>query len=87
VDTHLFRLANRTGLGPGKNPLEVERQLLHRIPQQYLLHAHHWLILHGRYVCLARTPRCGQCGVRNFCDYADQQQPAATHRLTSSRTP
>ena len=71
VDTHLFRLANRTGLGPGKNPLEVERQLLRRIPPQYLLHAHHWLILHGRYVCLARTPRCGECGVRNFCDYAD----------------
>ena len=68
VDTHLFRLANRTGLGPGKNPLEVERQLLRRIPPQYLLHAHHWLILHGRYVCLARTPRCGQCSVRSYCD-------------------
>lgn len=72
VDTHLFRLANRTGLGPGKTPLEVERQLLRRIPSQYLHHAHHWLILHGRYVCLARSPRCEQCGVRNFCDYTDK---------------
>ncbi len=87
VDTHLFRLANRTGLGPGKNPLEVERQLLRRIPSQYLLHAHHWLILHGRYVCVARTPRCAQCGVRNFCDYADKQKLAATPRSTASHMP
>ncbi len=86
VDTHLFRLANRTGLGPGKNPLEVERQLLRRIPPQYLQHAHHWLILHGRYVCLARSPRCAQCGVRNYCDYADKHPAAAAaNRLTSSR--
>ncbi len=85
VDTHLFRLANRTGLGPGKNPLEVERQLLRRIPPQYLQHAHHWLILHGRYVCLARTPRCGQCSVRSFCDYADKQLTSATQRLTAAR--
>jgi len=87
VDTHLFRLANRTGLGPGKNPLEVERQLLRRIPAQYLLHAHHWLILHGRYVCVARTPRCGQCGVRNFCDYADKLPTDATRRLSAARSP
>jgi len=87
VDTHLFRLANRTGLGPGKNPLEVEHQLLRRIPPQYLLHAHHWLILHGRYVCLARTPRCGQCSVRSFCDHADKHLVAATQRLTTAPAP
>jgi endonuclease-3 len=87
VDTHLFRLANRTGLGPGKNPLEVERQLLRRIPTQYLQHAHHWLILHGRYVCLARTPRCGQCGVRDFCDYAKKHSVAAAQGMSPSPAP
>lgn len=67
VDTHLFRLGNRTGLAPGKTPLEVERKLLQRIPEQYLVDAHHWLILHGRYVCKARTPQCWQCSVAPFC--------------------
>lgn len=67
VDTHLFRLGNRTGLAPGKTPLEVERKLLQRIPEQYLVDAHHWLILHGRYVCKARTPQCWQCSVASFC--------------------
>ena len=60
VDTHVFRIGNRTGLAPGKNPLEVERKLLEVVPEQYLLHAHHWLILHGRYTCVARRPRCEQ---------------------------
>ena len=69
VDTHIFRVANRTGLAPGKSPLEVEQQLLQRIPKAYLLHAHHWLILHGRYVCQARTPLCWQCGVASQCDF------------------
>jgi endonuclease-3 len=69
VDTHLFRLGNRTGLAPGKTPLEVERGLLERIPTQYLVDAHHWLILHGRYVCQARTPNCRQCGVQSVCGY------------------
>ncbi len=69
VDTHIFRLGNRTGLAPGKTPLEVERQLLKRIPPAYLVDAHHWLILHGRYVCQARKPRCGQCSVTATCDY------------------
>jgi endonuclease III len=87
VDTHLFRLANRTGLAPGRNPLEVERHLLQRIPPQYLLHAHHWLILHGRYVCLARSPRCGQCGVRAYCDYPDTSAMIARNRTTDSRAP
>ena len=69
VDTHLFRLGNRTGLAPGKTPYEVELKLLKRIPARYLVDAHHWLILHGRYVCQARKPLCYQCGVATFCDF------------------
>ncbi len=69
VDTHIFRLANRTGLAPGKTPLEVEHKLLQRIPAAYLVDAHHWLVLHGRYVCQARKPLCWQCGVSQFCDF------------------
>ena len=69
VDTHLFRLGNRTGLAPGKTPYEVELKLLKRIPAPYLVDAHHWLILHGRYVCQARKPLCPQCGVAAFCDF------------------
>ncbi len=69
VDTHIFRVSNRTGLAPGKTPLAVEMALLKRVPPAYLNHAHHWLILHGRYVCLARTPRCWECAVANCCDY------------------
>ena len=68
VDTHVFRVSNRTGLAPGRNPLEVEQALLQRVPARYAEHAHHWLILHGRYVCLARTPRCEACAVRAWCD-------------------
>jgi endonuclease-3 len=70
VDTHIFRVANRTGLAPGRNPLEVERRLLERVPPQYLENAHHWLILHGRYVCQARSPQCGRCAVAAWCDSA-----------------
>ena len=69
VDTHIFRVSNRTGLAPGKTVLEVEKKLLRRIPKEFLLHAHHWLILHGRYVCKARTPECWRCSVAPFCDY------------------
>lgn len=68
VDTHIFRVSNRTGLAPGKKPLEVELGLLKRIPQAYLVDAHHWLILHGRYVCVARRPRCEECAVAHLCD-------------------
>jgi endonuclease III len=68
VDTHIFRVANRTGLAPGRNPLEVELALLRRVPPACLVHAHHWLILHGRYVCLARKPQCERCQVRRWCD-------------------
>ena len=67
VDTHIFRVANRTGLALGKTPLEVERKLLKSVPQEYLIDAHHWLILHGRYVCKARNPNCAECIVRDLC--------------------
>ena len=69
VDTHIFRISNRTGLAPGKTPLAVEMKLLKRVPAQYLLHAHHWLILHGRYVCQARKPRCWECSVASVCSF------------------
>lgn len=69
VDTHIFRLGNRCGLAPGKTPLEVEQQLIKRIPAEYLVDAHHWLILHGRYVCTARKPKCWQCSVSQNCDF------------------
>ncbi len=73
VDTHIFRLGNRTGLAPGKTPLEVELKLLKRIPPEFMLHAHHWLILHGRYVCKARTPECWRCGVVEVCGFKSKQ--------------
>jgi len=69
VDTHVFRVSNRTGLAPGKTPLAVELQLLERVPAKYLDDAHHWIILHGRYVCLARMPQCGRCAVTHTCDF------------------
>jgi len=69
VDTHIFLLGNRTGLAPGKNPLQVELKLLERVPAEYLVDAHHWLILHGRYVCTARSPKCTQCAVAAQCDF------------------
>src|ERR1700678_3579168 len=72
VDTHVFRLANRTGLAPGKTPREVEDGLLKIVPDKYLLHAHHWLILHGRYVCVARKPLCPICVVRDLCRFPDK---------------
>ena len=70
VDTHVFRVANRTGLAVGRTPLEVETRLLERVPAEILPHAHHWLILHGRYVCLARRPLCERCAVATWCDSA-----------------
>ncbi len=69
VDTHVFRVANRTGLAPGKDPLQVEQGLLARVPAPYAIDAHHWLILLGRYVCLARQPQCWRCVVARWCDY------------------
>lgn len=72
VDTHLFRVGNRTGLAPGKTPLEVEEKLLKAVPEEYLRHAHHWLILHGRYTCTARKPACPGCIVRDLCAYKNK---------------
>ena len=69
VDTHIFRVSNRTGLAPGKTPLAVELKLEAKVPQKYKLHAHHWLILHGRYVCKARKPECGHCIINDLCRY------------------
>ena len=69
VDTHIFRVANRTGLAPGKDPLEVESKLLKLTPPEFLRDAHHWLILHGRYICVARKPKCGRCPIRDLCDF------------------
>jgi endonuclease III len=69
VDTHIFRVGNRTGLAPGRNPLQVELKLLKRVPEEYRLHAHHWLILHGRYTCKARTPMCPNCVVADLCTF------------------
>ncbi|MET0444731.1 MAG: endonuclease III [Pseudorhodoplanes sp.] len=69
VDTHVFRVSNRTGLAPGKNPLEVELKLVEAIPEEFMMHAHHWLILHGRYTCVARRPKCGQCPVFDLCGF------------------
>lgn len=75
VDTHIFRVANRTGLAPGKTPLEVEQKLLRLVPKAFLQDAHHWLILHGRYVCLARKPRCWECPIQDLCDYGEKSPP------------
>ena len=69
VDTHIFRIGNRTGMAPGKNPLEVEHKLVERIPAKYMRHAHHWLILHGRYTCLARRPLCETCIIADLCKW------------------
>ncbi|MFC1684111.1 endonuclease III [Pseudomonadota bacterium] len=72
VDTHIFRVANRTRIAPGKNVLEVEKKLLRFIPDEFLKDAHHWLILHGRYTCIARKPRCGSCLIEDLCEYKDK---------------
>ncbi|QIM72034.1 endonuclease III [Bordetella trematum] len=69
VDTHIFRVSNRTGLAPGKNVLEVELKLMKFVPREFLLDAHHWLILHGRYICVARKPKCQQCGISDLCEF------------------
>ncbi|HEX3753903.1 MAG TPA: endonuclease III [Rhizomicrobium sp.] len=77
VDTHIFRVSNRTGLAPGKDPLAVELALEKKVPDQYLLHAHHWLILHGRYTCVARKPLCPTCVERDLCRFKDKTQEVA----------
>ena len=88
VDTHVFRIGNRTGIAPGKNPLEVEQRLLKFVPQAFLQHAHHWLILHGRYVCKALKPACAACLIADLCDYRDKtgtQAPAPKSKPRATR--
>ena len=75
VDTHIFRVANRTGLAKGKTPLEVEKRLVKLTPEEFQKDAHHWLILHGRYVCKARKPLCGECPIIEWCEYRKKEQP------------
>lgn len=86
VDTHIFRVANRTGLAPGKTVLEVEKKLLRAVPREFLVDAHHWLILHGRYICQARKPKCGECIIADLCEYKEKTPaapaPARTKRST-----
>ncbi|MBB3183219.1 endonuclease-3 [Halomonas fontilapidosi] len=75
VDTHIFRVANRTGIAKGKDVVEVERKLLRHVPREFRQDAHHWLILHGRYTCLARKPRCGSCVIEDLCEYPEKTEP------------
>jgi len=74
VDTHIFRVGNRTGIAPGKDPDAVERAIEDNVPAEFQLHAHHWLILHGRYICVARKPKCGACLIRDLCQYEDKTE-------------
>ena len=76
VDTHIFRVSNRTRIAPGKNVLEVEKRLVRLVPEEFLRDAHHWLILHGRYVCTARKPKCGECLIADLCEFPASQRPA-----------
>ena len=85
VDTHIFRVANRTGIAPGKDPLQVEMRLLKFVPEEFRRHAHHWLILHGRYVCVARKPKCPACIIRDLCEYkAKTKEPEAVNAVRSA---
>ena len=86
VDTHIFRVSNRTGLAPGKDVVAVEMKLLRRIPAEYMRHAHHWLILHGRYVCVARTPRCYDCAVARYCDYKPKTPAPVAKKTAGGRS-
>jgi endonuclease-3 len=86
VDTHIFRVSNRTNIAPGKDPLEVEQRLLKFVPEEFRLHAHHWLILHGRYVCVARKPQCPACIIRDLCEFkAKTREPEAAPAEPSNR--
>ena len=76
VDTHIFRVSNRTGIAPGKTVLEVERKLMKFVPEEFLMDAHHWLILHGRYTCVARKPKCGSCLIEDLCEYRHKTEDA-----------
>jgi endonuclease-3 len=86
VDTHIFRLANRTGIAPGRNVLEVERALLRAVPREFRQDAHHWLILHGRYVCTARRPHCADCIIADLCEYPlKDAAPARARKPNAAR--
>ncbi|MGM0570779.1 endonuclease III [Marinobacter sp.] len=74
VDTHIFRVSNRTGIAPGKNVLEVEKRLMRLVPREFLMDAHHWLILHGRYTCTARKPKCGSCIIEDLCEFKQKRE-------------
>ena len=87
VDTHIFRVANRLGLAAGDNPREVEEKLLRRVPAEYLLHAHHWLLLHGRYVCKARKPECPTCPVVDLCEYKAKTLPSPSAKRVAKAAP
>lgn len=87
VDTHIFRVANRTGMAPGRDPLAVEAALERVVPERYKLHAHHWLILHGRYVCIARKPRCPECLIADLCRYPDKTTPEAFTKALLAPSP
>jgi endonuclease-3 len=76
VDTHVFRVSQRLGLAKGKTPLAIEEQLVKAVPAKFMLHAHHWLILHGRYTCLARGPKCAECPLEDLCTFKDKSKPA-----------
>lgn len=86
VDTHIFRVANRTGLAPGKNPREVEDELVATTPKNYLKDAHHWLLLHGRYVCVARKPLCPKCIISDLCEYPDKTPASSPARAAPARS-
>lgn len=85
VDTHIFRVSNRTGIAKGKNVLEVEQRLLRLVPKEFLLDAHHWLILHGRYVCTARSPKCWQCGISDLCEFKDKLPHPAVRKSAAKK--
>ncbi len=87
VDTHIFRVGNRTGLAPGKNPLEVEKGLEAIVPKEYLHGAHHWLILHGRYVCKARTPECWRCAIADLCEFKEKSPPPGAKSKPAAKKP
>ena len=80
VDTHIFRVANRTGLAPGRTPEEVETHLMKVVPEEFRQNAHHWLILHGRYICIARKPKCPECAIRDVCEYRYKTPPPVPAR-------
>jgi endonuclease-3 len=84
VDTHIFRVSNRTGIAPGKTVLAVEKALMKFVPKDFQQHAHHWLILHGRYVCVARTPKCGVCGIAELCEYKQKSTEKKAAKPTKS---